>query len=197
MARALRHAPDRAFHPLRWRAGVRRLQRAGIPRSVLFVCHGNICRSPYAALAMLRELPPELRGKVNALSAGFFGADRPSPEEACVVAAARDIDLGAHCSRLLTRELVRAADLTVVMERVQREQVCRQFGADRQRVLLLGDLDPQPIVTRTVRDPIFQSPEVFAETYARIDRCVQVLVRAICGDDVSKGSAISRHQRPR
>ena len=46
-------------------------------------------------------------------------------------------------------------------------------------VVLLGDLDPDPIQTRTILDPYDQPEPVFEEVYARIDRCVAALVRAL------------------
>jgi protein-tyrosine-phosphatase len=185
VARSLRHAPDRTLHPLRRRTSLKQIQRLGLPRSVLFVCHGNICRSPYAEKVFFRGLPPELQEYMLVASAGFIDPDRGSPTNALTVAARRGIDLRAHRSQLLTRELVRTMDLVVVMDRTQRENVCLWFGADPRRVVILGDLDPSPIDTRTVRDPVFQSCEVFADTYERTDRCVAGLQAAIIGGSVA------------
>lgn len=183
VARAVRHSPDRVLHPLRRRAQQRRLQRLGLPRSVLFVCHGNICRSPYAAHAFRRALPPVLQEYMIVASAGFIGPDRPPPINAVAAAAARGIDLRAHRSLLLHADYVRAMDLILVMEAVQRDQITLWHGADARRVVVLGDLDPEPIDTRTVRDPILQPLETFTETYSRIDRCVAELYRVITGEE--------------
>jgi hypothetical protein len=48
-------------------------------------------------------------------------------------------------------------------------------------VLVLGDLDPEPIATRHIWDPINQRSAVFEETYERIDRCLDVLIRHVWG----------------
>jgi protein-tyrosine-phosphatase len=183
LARAVRHSLDRALHPIRRRAQQRRLQRVGLPRTVLFVCHGNICRSPYAAHVFQRALPPVLDEYMSVVSAGFIGPDRPAPATAIEAAAARGIDLRGHRSALLHADLVRAIDLTIVMEAVQRDQVTLWYGAAPRRVVVLGDLDPQPIETRTVRDPILQPLQVFSDTYARIDRCVAELYRHMTGEE--------------
>lgn len=179
----MRHSPDRALHPFRRRAQLRRLQRLGLPRTVLFVCHGNICRSPYAAHAFQRALPPVLQEYMVVVSAGFFGPDRPSPPNAIAAAAARGVDLLAHRSLLLQADFVRAMDLIIVMEAVQRDQITLWYGADARRVVVLGDLDPEPIDTRTVHDPIFQPLPAFSETYSRIDRCVAELYRTLTGEE--------------
>ena len=68
-----RHAPDRLLHPLRRRAARADLTRRVAPSSMLVICHGNICRSPFAA-AVLRA---RLAGTgVCVESAGFFGPGR-------------------------------------------------------------------------------------------------------------------------
>lgn len=175
LARAARHAPDRLLHRIRHRRLVRRLARRGHPRSVLFVCHGNICRSPYAAAAFIRALPPWLRENVRVTSAGFIGADRPAPPPAQRVAARRGLDLSAHRSVLISPMGARAVDLVVVMDARQRAAVCDMFGGRWGDVVLLGDLDPEPIDTRAIRDPVEQPEDVFEAVYDRIDRCVRVL----------------------
>lgn len=168
---ALRRLPERLLHPVRRRAARARAARRGPPRLVLVVCHGNICRSPFAA-ALLRRLLP---GAIGVGSAGFIGPDRSPPAEATAAAARRGVDLAAHRSRLLTPALVRAADLILVMDPAQRDAVCARFGRRPRDVLVLGDFDPEPIAARAVHDPVDQALEVFEESYARIERCVQAL----------------------
>lgn len=179
-ARWLRHLPDRALHPLRRRRAARssrdalRAAHSGTP-DVLFVCHGNICRSPYAALAF--EQDTRRRGvAVRVTSAGFINPYQPCPAEALSVASRRG-DLSAHRSSLVTPERVQDADLVVVMSAAQARSIRRRNP--EARVLVLGDLDPLPIDRRTVRDPIGQSESIFEEVYARIDRCIESLVEAL------------------
>ena len=61
----------------------------------------------------------------------------------------------------------------------QRREVCDRFGRARRDVLVLGDLDPERVETRTIRDPVERPPAVFEQTYARIERCVRELARAL------------------
>src|SRR5882672_7129834 len=106
LARIVGRAYDRAVHPIRWRNTVRRLSRRPPPQGVLVVCHGNICRSPYAA-ARLRRL---LGSGTQVTSAGFVGPGRACPDVAIEVAAARGLDLSGHQSQLLAPPAVFAAD---------------------------------------------------------------------------------------
>ncbi|HEV2149075.1 MAG TPA: hypothetical protein VGR37_16835, partial [Longimicrobiaceae bacterium] len=182
--RELRRLPDRLLHPRRRRAALRELREMDRPAVAVFVCYGNICRSPYAAAVFARSLPPELAG-IRVFSAGMVGAGRPAPREGIAVAARRGIDLTAHRATLLTRELARTAGLVVVMGEDQRRSVRRDFGREEGGVVVLGDLDPLPIDLRTLRDPWRQPEAVFEESYARIDRCVRELVRALAGPEAA------------
>jgi protein-tyrosine phosphatase len=172
-----RHLPDRFFHSWRRTRALAHLRDASSPAAVLMVCHGNICRSPYAA-GRLRALLAAHGLHVEVQSAGFIGPDRPSPGNAIATAATRGIDLKPHRSQLLTQKLIDEAGLIVVMEARQAAALRLVFRAVRAPILILGDLDPLSADTRTVRDPALQPRAVFAESYDRIDRCVEVLVHA-------------------
>jgi len=182
LLRAAKHAPDRVLHDVRRRSLRHRLGRHGLPRSIVFICTGNICRSPYAAHRFVATLPEALRSYMTVGSAGFIGPDRGTPNNGLTAASARGIDLREHRSHVITADIVRDMDLLVVMESAQAARLRTSFRASPERIVVLGDLDPDPIDTRTVRDPIFQPVQVFEETYERIDRCIRELYRAIAGD---------------
>jgi len=171
--RGLRHAPDQMLHRLRRSATQRALRAQQQPRTILVVCHGNICRSPFAAGVLARALGPS--GTVVA-SAGFVGPGRGTPAAGITAAAGRGVDLSTHRSQLLTPALVGAAHLIVVMDAPQQRRVCERFGRLPGEVIVLGDLDPHPIATRAIHDPVDQPLEAFEESYARIERCVDALV---------------------
>ncbi len=179
LARAVRRAPERLAHPLRHRRALEQLARADIAPEFLFVCHGNVCRSPYAAHAFARALPAALAARARISSAGFVGAERPAPPEAVRAAARRGIDLSDHRSRLVAGGAAPRRGLVLVMNEAQRAAVCRLLGRADDDVLVLGDLDPEPIDTREIRDPWGAEEEVFDASYARIDRCVGVLAAAL------------------
>jgi len=89
----------------------------------VFVCTGNICRSPMAAAllrARLRDVAPE----VEVASAGLLFDDRPAEPNAVRALRHRGLDLSEHVSRRLDRELVEGASLILGMERVHLRAVC-------------------------------------------------------------------------
>ena len=167
--------PGRLLHPFRRRAA-RDTLRDRTVHALLVVCYGNICRSPFAAALLARALAS---AGVRVESAGFVGPNRGAPPEAVAAAARRGVDLTAHRSRLLTPDLARWADLIVVMDPAQQREVRDRFGRLWRDLIVLGDLDPAPLGARTIRDPVEQGPEVFEESYARIERCIGELASVL------------------
>lgn len=168
-ARQILRTPERLMHATRRRNAEAMLRGAKI-RGVLVLCLGNICRSPYAALRLREALGPSWVGAVD--SAGFIGPGRRSPWEAVEVAGERGVSLAAHRSRTVEADDATAFDLVVVMEAPQRRRFEATLGVRATRVLVLGDLDPEPIEQRTIVDPFGRGSDEFRRSYARIDRCV-------------------------
>ena len=163
---------ERSLH--RWRRRVAREQitHIGLPGNVLFVCHGNVCRSPYAALAFKKLLAPTIGRSIRIDSAGLAGPGLLSPATAIAAAAARGVDLSTHRSKPLTPDRAAGMDVVVVMDGDQAATVARRFSVPKKRILVLGDVDPGPIQQRAIRDPVDQPRDVFDAVYARIDRCL-------------------------
>jgi len=106
-------------------------------QNVLFVCTGNICRSPLAASLLERALT-ERALEVTVTSAGTGAWDgAPASEGAYLVGLERGLDLSGHRARLLTRELVERADLILTMARHHRARVDELGGEGK--VFVLGE----------------------------------------------------------
>jgi protein-tyrosine-phosphatase len=134
-------------------------------------------RSPYAEGVLRHLLGPRPRAQVS--SAGFIGPDRPAPPIVVDGATHRGVDLRAHRSRVVTAVILDEADLVLVMDVDQLRALRRRFGIKGKVVVVLGDLDPRPLATRAIEDPVNQSSEVLDAVYARIDRCLAELVRSL------------------
>lgn len=80
---------------------------------VLFLCHGNICRSPMAA----RYVEEQVGDEVEAESAGFYDEEgRSSPKLAVEAAERFGVDLSGHRSQVVDEELVDESDVVVLMD---------------------------------------------------------------------------------
>lgn len=174
-ARAMR---DRLAHPSRQRRALAALQGSAVKR-VLVMCHGNICRSPFAAAALDRELRRRGRTDVDVSSAGFVGPDRPSPAFALSVSRELGLDLSSHRSRVVSADMLREIDLVVVMSAEQAHDIRWHGLRSAAVVVVLGDFDSENTGARTIRDPWNCDESVFRESYGRIERCVAGLAAAL------------------
>lgn len=171
----IRHAPDRWLHTQRHRSAIEAVPALAPGDRVLVVCHGNVCRSPFAAAVLNRALHGS---GILVDSAGFVGPGRPVPVHAQVSGENLGLKLTGHRSQLITETMLREAKLVIVMDAAQRGLLRRRENTYTMPQLL-GDLDPLPIQKRAIRDPWGQPLPVFAEVFARIERCSAVLALAI------------------
>ncbi len=178
LATWLRRRWERFLHPWRRQATLARLRRHRMPRGVLFVCLGNIHRSPYAAAAFRARLGPEAATGIRVDSAGFIGPGRPAPRAAVEEAALRGLDLHHHRSRRLTAGLLENVDIVVVME-PQQVRAVAQLRRTTATIIVLGDLDPIADGGRMIIDPVNQPRAAVAASCDRIDRCVAVLAQSL------------------
>jgi protein-tyrosine phosphatase len=110
-------------------------------RRVLVVCYGNIYRSALVA-AYFAQRPIR---DVEVRSAGFHPVGgRPAPARHVQLSLLHGIDLAAHRSTVLTDELLRWADLIVLMDRHNWHGLVSR-GAAEDRMVWLGALDGGPV----------------------------------------------------
>lgn len=87
--------------------------------TILFICTGNLCRSPMAEGLMKQKLADRgLDAKHQVQSAGAWAVNgRPASENAIAVMKERGIDISDHIARTVTAEDVAEATLILVMTR--------------------------------------------------------------------------------
>lgn len=170
----LRDARDRRLHPTRLQRAREDL-REGSSDSVLFVCLGNICRSPYAEHVFRSR--PEASAEVA--SAGFILPGRRPPENALEVAASRGVPTHEHRSRVVTEELLAASDVIFIFDRFNARRLRKVGSVPNARVFWLGDFDPEWAGKRAIIDPWGKSIGEFDRTFARIERCVDEVIRVL------------------
>jgi protein-tyrosine phosphatase len=152
-------------------------------QSVLFVCLGNICRSPFGAGLAARFLADAGLGHIRCESAGIRTSEvARSPQEAVEVSAAYGVWLAEHRPRQLTAELARSSDLIVVMECSQFEYLRAVYPDCRDRIVLLSlyDITAAGSYERyNIRDPFGHPREAYEDCYSRIRRAARSLVAAL------------------
>ena len=161
---------DGARHHKRRELATERLGTMDAPRSVLFVCLGNVCRSPYAAWSLRKTLKSS---DIKVDSAGFIGPDRNPPEIAIEAARARGVEHGANNSQLVTDALLAEADVVFLFQPSHSRELRRLGGSASTPVFLLCDFDPLWAGKRAIIDPWGKPLEEFHRTFERIDRCLE------------------------
>lgn len=113
---------------------------------ILFLCHGNICRSPMAEM-IFNELAKNDRDKITADSMAVSAEEigHPVYPEARDVLRAHGIPVSPHRAKQITREDYEAYDAVILMEEYNRGRLNRIIGADdQQKVHLLMDFTDHP-----------------------------------------------------
>lgn len=172
---------------LYWNLYGRRLMNpplAGRPRSVCFVCKGNICRSPYAQLSAARALAGGLWSDLRFESAGLVvHREEAPPSEALEAAQALGIDMSVHRSRRFDAEMLGDCDMVFAMETWQMERLRAHYPEYTGRFFLLPLFDPieaaAAVHRYNIEDPYGKPAECFHECFARIDRCIAEVFRRI------------------
>lgn len=136
---------------------------------LLFVCTGNTCRSPMAE-AIGRAMASE-RGldDLTFASAGTSAWDgAPASDGALLVALEHGIDLSTHRAQVLSRELVTAADLILVMSLHHRDRAAVLGGEASTH--LLTDFAARSEQGQPVLDPFGGDLETYRATFVELSR---------------------------
>ena len=148
--------------------------------AILFVCLGNICRSPLAEGVfrhLARERGLEDRFEVDSAGTSSYHEGEPPDLRSSEVARARGVELTGRSRRLVPRDLERF-DYVITMDQEIQESVERaQSGrAKRATVQLLREHDPEAGADLDVPDPYYGGPRGFEQVQDMVERsCAQLL----------------------
>lgn len=131
-------------------------------KNILVVCIGNICRSPMAEY-LLQQQHPEL----TVHSAGISGLIGHSADDKAQLCMQRiGIDMSEHKARKLNAELIKQADLILVMSQNQQKHIEQTWPFAKGKTFRLGHWQGVNIA-----DPYRHDQAVFDSTFQLIQQC--------------------------
>ena len=151
------------------RGVLRRRATRAIPANatIVFVCRGNICRSPFAQYYAQQVFPASFTIE----SCGSYPVDnRPCPSQAVQAAQELGVSLGNHRSKLATAALFDRADVIFAFDGRNREMMRDRFPASSGKTFDLGVMMPTGDVW--IPDPYGGTREDFHRTYTRIKQAL-------------------------
>lgn len=105
--------------------------------SILFVCTGNLVRSPIAKLTAMTRWS-SLEPQIEFSSAGTYAlTGAPPPAEAIIAADQIGVNIRGHRATLLTEDLIHSADLILVAERSHRAEIAALVPASSKYVFTI------------------------------------------------------------
>ena len=138
---------------------------------MVFVCHGNICRSPFA------EAVADRHG-IAANSVGLAATGRSAATDGAIrMAKELGYEMADHVSRHAASEHVGEADLVVCMEAPQARAVAKLYGRASPQVTLLGLFADR--AHPSILDPYGNPDEFFRDCFERIESAVGSLADRI------------------
>ena len=109
---------------------------------ILFVCTGNLCRSPMAMGLLRQRLAEEGLGQRHQItSSGVWAVEgRPASENAVTVMAERGIDISDHVARTITAGDVAEAELILVMSQEHKQMIHNTWPQYEWKIYRLSEM---------------------------------------------------------
>jgi protein-tyrosine phosphatase len=148
-------------------------------RHLLFICFGNIMRSPMAA-ALLEQRVARRNLKVTVRSAGTNATEGRRAEPRAIAAApAHGVSLEHHEASPVTEEAMRWADVVFVMDYRNEVELVRRFPWAEDKVVMLGAFGRGRNLDGSIPDPYTEDEATLAGCYVRIVAAVDAVAEQL------------------
>jgi protein-tyrosine phosphatase len=150
---------------------------------ILFVCMGNICRSPTAQgvfMRVLRERAPDLSVEVDSAGTHGYHVGEPPDRRAIDAAARRGIDISSLRARRVARSDFERFDMILAMDRENRQALLQASpGEYRSRVRLLLEFADLAEEIQDVPDPYYGGELGFERVLDLVESAAEGLLREL------------------
>lgn len=129
-------------------------------KKILFICKGNICRSPFAQYYLQSK---NIYG-IEIDSCGYYPQKgRLCTNEAVEAAKTYGIDLSTHRSKMVDEYLIERADIIYVFDEENYEYIIKNFLYVKNKIFLLSFLSTKTFIN--IKDPYNYGIDHYYETY--------------------------------
>jgi low molecular weight protein-tyrosine phosphatase len=153
---------------------------------LLFICLGNICRSPMAEGVFRRVIEEEGladRFEIDSAGLGDWHVGQAPDDRAQAAAQSRGLDISGQSARQVQQEDFARFDLLLVMDRSNYGELKRRAPkAAHGKIRYFLDYAPH-VGTKDVPDPFFGGAEGFDHALDLIEEAAHGLVAALVGDE--------------
>jgi protein-tyrosine-phosphatase len=145
--------------------------------NIIFVCTGNICRSPMAEGFLRYKWHQMRRDDLMVSSMGIHGLnDSPATEYARAVCKKNGFDISSHRARSLVGEELMTADLILCMEPAHKKFIRVFFPQLQNRVALLGAWPDKATRKSSIEDPMGSSYKKYQKIFAIIKEHIERII---------------------
>ena len=154
-------------------------KRVGLMHKILFVCLGNICRSPLAEGVFKKIVYDKgLTHQYKADSCGIADYHRGEPPDYRAIATARQhgIELN-HAARQFEKNDFEKFDLILVMDRDNYQNAKKlSSSSNKNKIKFLRDYEFPLVFEAEVPDPYYGGQSGFEEVYQMVYKCCENLI---------------------
>jgi protein-tyrosine phosphatase len=149
-------------------------------RSFVFVCFGNLMRSPMAELMLRKSVASVSLPDIQITSAGLHAvAGTPAHPWALRASAELGLPLDAHRARCLTSEMISDADAIFAMDFQNKAELLAQYPESKDKILMLSAYAPGADRCREIPDPYFSNLSATQQCYSVLQKCVKNLTATL------------------
>lgn len=141
---------------------------------ILFICTGNLCRSPMAEVLLRKFASRAGQRDIETRSAGTHALNgNASPPEAQQVAESVGLDLTSHRAKPVSQELIDWADQIVVMSPEHADFIEMNFPEGMEKMEELARHRPGGKPGDTIKDPYGQSLFHYRQYFGELMEALQ------------------------
>ncbi|KAM3603327.1 uncharacterized protein V6R79_020448 [Siganus canaliculatus] len=148
-------------------------------KSVLFVCLGNICRSPIAE-AVFRKMATDAgvvdKWRIDSAATSTYEIGNPPDHRGKACMTRHGVPM-QHVARQVTKDDFMSFDYILCMDESNLSELNRKAKSVKDykaKIELLGSYDPQK--QHIIKDPYYGSDKDFETVYEQCDRCCKVFL---------------------